>query len=156
MTSTAARTVHHPAPLLRARAGLDDGLARSSAAELGLAREHRDALVAAASQLTAAAGHDPDVADCREAGCGLGELDGMGAALCAVAHRLSHLPDAPPPRPGGDLASSLTTFAAALLSSADAIRACRQTAHSGDQCWFSPAPGLDGCGEVLRLLHRWG
>jgi hypothetical protein len=158
VTSTAARTARHPSSPLSALAppGPDVGLARSGTAELELAHEHRDALVAAATQMTAAAGHDPDVADCGDAGCGLASLDTVGAALCAVAHRLSRLPGAPTHPVPGDLAAATTGFAAALVASADAIRACRQTAHAVGGCWFSPAPGIDGCGDVLRLLHRWG
>jgi hypothetical protein len=158
VTSTAAHTARHPSsplpPLAPPRPDAD--LARSGLAELELAHEHRDALVAAAAQVTSAAGHDPDVADCGDAGCGLAALDAVGVALCGVAHRLSRLPGGPTVPAHGDLAAATAGFAAALVASADAIRACRQTAHAVGGCWFSPAPGIDGCGDVLRLLHRWG
>jgi hypothetical protein len=158
VNSTAARTAHHPSSPLSPLAppGPDAGLARSGLAELELAHDHRDALVVAATLVTAAAGHDPDVADCGDAGCRLAALDTVGMALCAVAHRLSRLPGAPTLPAPGDLAAATTGFATALVASADAIRACRQTAHAVGACWFSPAPGIDGCGDVLRLLHRWG
>lgn len=130
-------------------------LSRSTAAELATARAHRDALVAAAVALTSAAGHDPDLATCAQAGCGHAAVPD-GPALCAMAHRLARLPDAPATPPAVPFLAAVAHFRSALVGSADAIRACRQTAHPGDDCWFSPVPGLDGCGEVLRLLHRCG
>lgn len=129
-------------------------LVRSTESELATARAHRDALVAAAVELAVAAGHDPDVAACAEAGCLLAGAEPHGPALCATAHRLARLPDAPPATGAVPFTLALAGFHTALVTSADAIRTCRQTAHAGRGCWFSPAPGLDGCGEVLRLLHR--
>lgn len=133
------------------------GLCRSSAGELHLARSHRDALLVAATGVVAAAGHDPDLGTCAEASCGLGEHGALGTAVCTVAHRLARLPDAPAPLAArSPLPVALADFRSALAAAADAIRACRQTAHAGEGCWFSAAPGVDGCGEILRLLHRCG
>ncbi|WP_052667241.1 hypothetical protein [Nitriliruptor alkaliphilus] len=128
-----------------------EGLARSGAAEEAVARHHRDALIAAAVTLVVSAGHDPDRAACDEAACGLAD-----PGLCDVAHRLARLPDAPTVVPATHVALASARFAAALTSSADAIRHCRQTVHIGRGCWFSADADLDGCGEVLRLLHRLG
>lgn len=134
-----------------------DDLARSDADDLRAARGGRDALVAAAVTLTAAADHDPDVVGCVEAGCGIG-LDVVdGGELCALADRLAVLPDAPPPPAAPPpVEVALTGFLTMLSAAADAVRACRQTAHASEGCWFSSAPEVDGCGEVLRLLHHHG
>lgn len=134
------------------------GLCRSSAGELHLARVHRDALLVAATGVVAAAGHDPDLGSCDEASCGLAAHGTLGPAVCAAAQRLARLPDAPPTAAtsGAPLSAAVTDFTDALEGAADAIRACRQTAHAGEGCWFSAAPGVDGCGEILRLLHRCG
>jgi hypothetical protein len=134
-----------------------DVLTRSSLDELDLAREHRDALLRAAVEVTYACGHDLDIADCAEADCALDGAHAAGRSVCAVAHRLAYLADAPVLElPTPPLRVALADFLHALDAAADAIRACRQTAHAGAGCWFSPAPGIDGCGEILRLLHRCG
>jgi hypothetical protein len=135
----------------RTSATRDRDLARSSAGEQALAWGHRDALVLAAATLVATADHDPDRAACAEAGCRLPDSD-----LCALAHRLARLPGAPPVVPTTPTAPAVDAFTSALAASADAVRHCRQTVHAGRDCWFSAGTEADGCGEVLRLLHRLG
>ncbi|MEX1177505.1 MAG: hypothetical protein WEB09_03500 [Nitriliruptor sp.] len=130
-------------------------LARSTRADVDLAWQHREVLVAAAATLVVASGHDPDLGSCAAAGCGL-DARYVDPSLCALAGRLARLPGAPPGIPGLPLEVALPGFLAALAASADAIRHCRQTEHPGAGCWFSPGTGLDGCGDVLRLLHRCG
>jgi hypothetical protein len=153
VTRTAGPAPHADLPA-DAIASTTAGLARSGVAELDLARSHRDALVAASAAVVIAAGHDPDVAACADAGCGLAVIATVQPDVCVVAHRLARLPDAPPAAAGPPLVDVLTDFLGVLAGVADAIRACRQIAHPGAGCWFSPVPGIDGCGEVLRLLHR--
>lgn len=128
----------------------DADLTRSGAHEQATAWLHREALVAAAAVLVASAGHDPDRADCDEAACRLADR-----SLCDVAHRLARLPEAPAVAPMQPIELATDRFTAALMASADAIRHCRQTVHPGRGCWFGAA-APDGCGEVLRLLHRLG
>jgi hypothetical protein len=135
------------------RIRLEERLARSGAAEMDAARHHLDALVAAAQRLVAAAGHDPDRGDCASAGCGLQTFPD-GDPLCATAHRLGVLrvPDADLSHVHLDVA--VLRFQRALTEALDAVRTCRQTAHPSGACWFSAVPGVDGCGDVLRLAHR--
>lgn len=52
--------------------------------------------------------------------------------------------------PGGDV--SVEALALRLVTAADAVRWCRQTAHPGGGCWFRSPRGGD-CGEVLKLGH---
>lgn len=129
----------------------DVDLARSTTGDRDVAWRHREVLVAAAAALVAAAGHDPDRATCSDAACRLADAD-----LCDVTHRLSRLPGAPTAVAVLTFEVALERFGAALTASADAIRHCRQTVHASRECWFSPAPGGDGCGPVLHLLHRLG
>lgn len=136
----------------RPPAAADRGLARSSGTDLRLAWQHRDALVLAAVAVVAACGHDPDVARCTSAGCHLAGLSD-GEAVCAVAHALSRVPDAPRLRVVPSAAEVVAEFRAQLVAAADAIRHCRQAEHGTGVCWFSPIPGDDGCRPVLRLLH---
>ncbi|MEX1162485.1 MAG: hypothetical protein WEB03_02785 [Nitriliruptor sp.] len=131
------------------------GLARSTRAELDLAWQHREVLVAAATTLVTTAGHDPDLGVCAAADCGLATLS-PDPALCGVADRLARVPGAPPGVHDLPVEVALAGFLAALTAAADAIRHCRQAEHIGSSCWFSPVAGLDGCGDVLRLLHRCG
>lgn len=128
-----------------------DGLARSTAQDHAIAWHHREALVAAAASLAAAAGHDPDRARCEEAGCGLPDR-----SLCDVVHRLAGLPGAPAVVATDPVAPALERFTGALVLAADAIRHCRQHEHAGRTCWFSSDGRGDGCGAVLRLLHALG
>lgn len=128
--------------------------------ELDLARTHLAALVEAAHRLVAAAGHDPDRADCDAARCQLGEVE-HGPQLCALAHRLTVLdPDGSAvPAPAGaegHVARALGDFRLALVESLDAVRTCRSVGHAEGRCWFAPATGPDGCGEVLRAAHLAG
>lgn len=133
-------------------------LTRSGPAELEIAWRHRDQLLAAARRLVAAAAHDPDVAHCREASCGLAE--GSDDRLCGAAHRLAGLTErAPVPQSErGPIPPSLDDarhgFLTALTGALDAVRACRQTAHPSGSCWFTSVPGGDGCAEILHLAHR--
>ncbi|MTV25437.1 hypothetical protein FTX61_08455 [Nitriliruptoraceae bacterium ZYF776] len=138
---------------LRDRLRAEPPLARTDGRDLALARRHRDALVAAAVDLVHAAGHDPDAAPFAAARCGLADHR-IGTELCAVAHALTRLADAPAwPDAAASLDAALRTFHLRLGDAADAVRACRQTAHPAG-CWFTAVPGGDGCGAVLRLLHR--
>jgi hypothetical protein len=127
-------------------------LARSGPAELADARLHLAQLLHDAAVLHASAAHDPDVARCADAGCG---LDGRatGDELCALADRLAPLHSGPVAR-DVPLHQAEERFRQALVTSLDAVRACRQTAHRSGTCWFSPLPDVDGCSEVLRLAHR--
>lgn len=130
-------------------------LARSSDEQVLEARRHRDRLVAAAVTLVAATDHDPDLATCAAAGCHLADLP-EGPTLCAAAHDLANLADAPASTVDATLTppAALADLRAALVDAADAIRHCRQAEHGTRGCWFSGAPGVDGCGRLLRLLHR--
>lgn len=128
--------------------------------ELDLARTHLAALVVAAHRLVAAAGHDPDLADCAAARCQLAEVE-HGPQLCALAHRLSVLdPGGPataaPAGDDGDVTRALGDFRLALVESLDAVRTCRSVGHAEGRCWFAPTTGTDGCGEVLRAAHLAG
>jgi hypothetical protein len=138
---------------LRAASGAD--LARSTSADLEVAWGHREALVLAAGVLVRAAGHGPVDATCTSAACPLVLRTG-DTLLCGVADRLAAGAVLAPASAVVSLDAALATFTGALVSAADAIRCCRQTAHSSAACWFQPSSGGDGCGEVLRLLHRLG
>jgi hypothetical protein len=133
-------------------------LTRSETGEMDLARAHLAALVGAADRVVATAGHDPDRADCGQAACRLGDVPD-GQAWCRLAHRLVMLDvEVPaPPRDGGTtLDAALNDFRRALVSSLDAVRACRSIGHAEGRCWFRDRTGHDVCGEVLRLAHRAG
>ncbi len=144
-------------------------LTATETGELDLARTHLRALVAAADALVAAAGHDPDLADCRQAGCGLAEVE-HGQRLCALAHRLALLdledPTAAdallrsPSESGrsqdGGVAAAEGAFRTALVESLDAVRACRSVWHREGRCAFAHGADIDGCGEVLRAAHLAG
>jgi hypothetical protein len=137
-----------------------DRLSRTQTGEIDLARAHLARLVLASRGLVAAAGHDPDRAACDEAGCGLAGLE-HGPERCHLAQRLALLEvvdaEVPPPNtPAAPLERAVARFDHATVESLDAVRTCRQTGHPGGACWFSPSPGHDGCGEVLRLAHRAG
>ena len=96
-----------------ARTAAAERLARSTEADLVDARRLRDDLVVAAQALTLAAGHDPDIARCRDAGCRLVDTDTTGG-LCTVAHRVGGLDDVPgSPAPGQvlDVPRALHLFA---------------------------------------------
>lgn len=133
-------------------------LARDGPDQLAQARAHRDALLSSARILVRTLAHDPDLADCAAAGCGLAGCS--DAERCGLAHRLASvesdriedtgaLPDA-------DVERALRWFEAALTDAVDAVRRCRQTEHGTGGCWFSASPHVDGCGEVLRAAHRLG
>ena len=130
--------------------------------ELDLARAHWHALVSASTRMVLLAGHDPDVADCAAAGCALATVE-HGPVLCSLAHRLSSLraPGDDPATahaagPGDDHDRTVAEFRLALVESLDAVRTCRSVGHAQGHCWFSPPPGADGCGEVLRAAHLAG
>lgn len=144
-------TAAHHAPGLAA----EPSLARSGDAELALARGHRDQLLAAAAELVLACGHDPDVATCTEAACALGPRPD-GPQMCRVAHDLARCVEVSPTARQLEIDAAVAGLRNALAEAADAVRSCRQTAHRSGTCWFAAAPGLDGCGPVLRLLHRLG
>lgn len=140
-------------------------LTATATGELDLARTHLRGLVTAASALVRATGHDPDLADCDDAGCTLAGHD-HGVELCALAHRLALLAPETEPTAGvaadgdleapGDPDAALAAFRGALVDSLDAVRTCRSVWHAQGQCWFTQAVGVDGCGEVLRAAHRAG
>jgi hypothetical protein len=130
--------------------------------ELDLARAHLHALVSAAQRLVTLANHDPDVADCADAGCRLAAGE-HGPALCPLAHRLALLGAAHPDdiapddaAPDDDPDRALADFRAALVESLDAVRTCRSVGHAEGHCWFSSSTDVDGCGEVLRAAHLAG
>jgi hypothetical protein len=157
--SIATDGLSHPrASALRAstlRTPSGAGLARSTSADLEVAWGHREALVIAAAVLVRAAGHGHVDARCTSATCPLVVRTG-DTLLCGVADRLAAGAVLPPASAVVALDAALATFTGALIAAADAIRCCRQTAHSSAACWFQPPGGGDGCGEVLRLLHRLG
>lgn len=137
-------------------------LTATETGELDVARTHLRALVHAAVGLLAAAGHDPDRGDCGDAACRLSTVD-EGPRLCSLAHRLAlvdlgHGTAAAGPADatgsGTGLSAALAAFRLALVDALDAVRACRSVAHAEGRCWFTPAVGADGCGEVLRVAHR--
>lgn len=128
-------------------------LARSSPEDLLDAQRRCRDVLEAARDLADACGHDPDLAVCSEAGCGLPAL-GDDGRRCAVAHRLASMAQ----RPAGGLSVEVAAarFTAALGASVPAIRTCRQTAHPSGRCWFTPLPHTDGCGQLLQLAHELG
>lgn len=128
-------------------------LARSTDAEVAVARRHRDRLVAAAHAVVASCGHHPDRGACVGAGCHLGGLPD-GPAVCGVAHALAGLTSPTPVTATSSAAEAVAEFRSCLVAAADAIRHCRQAEHGAGGCWFGPAPGVDGCRAVLRLLHE--
>ena len=135
-------------------------LSRSETGEIERARTHLARLVGASQALVAACGHHPDRGTCADAACLLAEVE-WGPARCHLAHRLAMLDvvDVPVPRlptVNGTVAHATHRFDRALLDSLDAVRACRQVAHTGGACWFASPGGPDGCLEVLRLAHRTG
>jgi hypothetical protein len=127
-------------------------LATSGPAELADAQHHLQRLLASAAVLQAATEHDPDIAVCKDAACRLPEVED-GAELCALADRLAGLHTGPAPVTI-PFDRAVPAFRAALVGALAAVRACRQTAHPVGSCWFSTIPGIDGCGEVLRIAHR--
>jgi hypothetical protein len=126
-------------------------LALSAAADVARLDAQRAVLVTAARSLVAAAGHDPDVADCASAACQLTEV--ADPRVCAAVHALALLEDTPP-APAA-FAVSWADFRRALLEASESIGACRRTAHPHGACWFR-AGGGDGCATLLRLAHRLG
>ena len=141
----------------------ESALARCGPDELAEARGRRDALLLSARALVRVLAHDPDRADCTDAGCALaGAPDGH---RCGLLHRLARVEDGSAdhhdvPRPSldgdDDLGSATRAFEHALTEAVEAVRRCRQTEHGSGRCWFSSVPGADGCGEVLRAAHRLG
>jgi hypothetical protein len=73
-----------------------------------------------------------------------------GARLCRLVTSLAALDVARAELPRGDV--SVDALALRLVTAADAVRWCRQTAHPGGSCWFRSRHGGD-CGEVLKLGH---
>ncbi len=134
-------------------------LARCGPDELARARTSRDRLLASARALAGVLAHDPDRADCTDAGCALaGSPDRQ---RCGLVHRLARVEservtgDAPDPVPLG-VEEATRRFEEALTGAVGAIRRCRQTRHGSGHCWFAAAPHVDGCGEVLRTAHELG
>jgi hypothetical protein len=127
-----------------------DELARCGPADLAGAVLLRDELLRAARSLVAAVAHDPDSADCTDAGCALAEH--VDPPRCVLAHRLAAVE--PGPWPTLTFEVALSRFDAAIGDSIEAVRRCRQTEHGAGRCWFSPVPGVDGCGEILRTAHH--
>jgi len=137
----------------RADAFTPDGhLACSDEREFAVAMEHLDNLLRAAAAMLGAAGHQAAVLSCDAAGCLLCDI-GDGPTLCALAHEL--VGERPPPTTSSSaLQLVVAQFRAALPDAMDAVRACRQRAHPSGTCWFSPEPGRDTCGAVLRAAHE--
>jgi hypothetical protein len=137
---------------------VEPALARCGPDELAQAHRRRDVLLDRARVLVRIIAHDPDLADCADAGCALaGCPDG---ARCGLAHRLAGVEDACPTaaviRDDPSLELATRRFEAALTDAVDAVRRCRQTEHGSGRCWFAAVPDVDGCGEVLRAAHRLG
>lgn len=114
-------------------------LARSAPSEIADARRTVEAVLASAAELVrllpAPATTDPD-------------------PVWTLARRLAELPSpASLDRQLASVAVADAAFRAALVSSLDAIRMCRQTLHVSGACWFATGSGIDGCGEVLRTAH---
>ena len=123
-------------------------LARCGPDELARARTSRDRLLASARVLAGVLAHDPDRTDCTDAGCGLVHR----LASVEPGHVPGEVPD--PVQPG--LEAATRRFERALTDAVEAIRRCRQTQHGSGRCWFAAVPHVDGCGEVLRTVHRLG
>lgn len=136
-------------------------LARGGPDDLAEARASRDLLLASARVLVGVVAHDPDRADCTDAGCALaGDPD---RARCGLVHRLARVEaersvgagGPPAPTPLG-LEAATRVFESALTDAVEAIRRCRQTQHGTGHCWFTEVRHVDGCGELLRTVHRLG
>jgi hypothetical protein len=132
----------------------DTDLARCGEPEERRAEQAVDALVVAASTLVTAAGHDPDRVGCRAAGCGLAGTDHED--VCALAHRLALLTDAPLVHVVLPLSAALEAFHDGVTAAVHAVQRCRVTRHPEGRCRFSPVPGQDGCAAVLQAAHRLG
>lgn len=142
------RSIHRPE-----RAS--DALTRCGAGELAQARTSRDLLLASARVLAELLDHDPDRADCRDAGCAMA-ADPNGD-WCGLVRRLANVePSHDADHERVRFAVALRRFELALTGAIDAVRFCRQTEHGAGRCWFASRPHVDGCGEVLRALHRLG
>lgn len=124
----------HPALLRPA-----ERLARSAPSEIADARRTVDAVLVAAGELVRLLPPAPP---------------GAGDPVWTLARRLAELasPDGRDPSLAS-VAVADAAFRAALVSSLDAIRMCRQTLHVSGACWFATGTGVDGCGEVLRTAH---
>lgn len=135
-------------------------LASSSPSQLADARAHLTDLVLAARALaTYTAHHAPDHAGlpCASSHCALRGIE-LGPEMCSLAHRLVQVDIAVPPHVGGvaapELPQLVRRFRGAAIGALDAVRACRQTAHARNACWFASTSHRDGCADVLRLAHR--
>jgi hypothetical protein len=133
-------------------------LARCGPDELAQAHRHRDVLLDRARVLVRIIAHDPDLADCVDAGCALAGCSDR--ARCGLVHRLASVEDPCPTTSATShepsLALATRRFEAALTGAIDAVRRCRQTEHGSGRCWFAAVPDVDGCGEILRAAHRLG
>lgn len=139
------------------RGWTSDVLARCGPDELLQARASRDLLLASARGLVAIIGHDPDRAECTDAGCALaGDPDDE---RCGLVHRLASIVEEDRERAVPhveSLEAATRRFEVALTEVVAAVRRCRQTEHGAGRCWFASLPDVDGCGEVLRAAHRLG
>jgi hypothetical protein len=137
---------------------VEPALARCGPDELAQAHRRRDVLLDRARVLARIIAHDPDLADCADAGCAL--AGGSDRARCGLVHRLADVEDVPATTSAisyePNLALATRRFEAALTGAIDAVRRCRQTEHGSGRCWFAAVPDVDGCGEVLRAAHRLG
>ena len=144
---------------VRTRERASDGLARCGPDDLTRARTRRDRLLASARVLAALLDHDPDRADCVDAGCAMaGDPDGE---WCGLVQRLADVE--PGHETSHDTSDGVAHFEAAVLrfetalaDAVDAVRRCRQTEHGAGRCWFTSLPDVDGCADVLRAAHRLG
>jgi len=137
----------------RTRRGRSDALAHDGPDDLALALSSRDLLLSAARALVAATVHEPHLGGCPD------------CERCRLAHRLAGVendhPDddhaGDPDRGMVDFDAAAARFEAALTGAVDAVRRCRRTEHRRTgHCWFAAVPDLDGCGEILRAVHRLG
>jgi hypothetical protein len=164
----------------------DADLARCGELELQRSEQAVAALVGAARAVVTAAAHDPDRIGCHGAGCRLAGTDdptgpqappqtdqgatrrsGQQAArpagdqaarqeLCALAHRLALLADAPAVQGVLPAPAAIAAFQRAITGAVEAVQRCRVTRHAEGRCRFSPVPGHDGCAAVLQAAHRLG
>jgi hypothetical protein len=133
---------------------VDADLARCGELEEQRAEQAVEALVLAAQTVVLAAAHDPDRVGCRTAGCRL--VGPEHEVLCALAHRLAVLADAPVVAAVVPAAVALEEFTRRITAAVQAVQRCRMTRHAEGRCRFSAVPGQDGCAAVLQAAHRVG
>lgn len=131
----------------------DEHLARSAPADDRRVRDQVTQLAAAARRLVDAGGHGGHAGVCTGGPCPIAR--GSDRRTCDLAHQLAALvPAVPTTRT--HLGPAWDGFVAALAAAAEAVGACRRTAHPHGECWFTTEPAGDGCATVLQSAHLLG